>query len=156
MSDLFAALISPKTALSASTAKTILELTAPANHRIKIVRWGLFFDEETGDATPATPLLAELLKSTVTGTGTAAVPILARPASEVPQSTAKDTITVEGTLTDVYDSSVVNAQTGYEVIFPVGQEVIVAGGAAIAIRVTPGAVVSTGGLNVVAKIWFEE
>ena len=156
MSDIFAVSTTAAIALVASTAKTILEIKAPTNHRVKILRWAVFFDEETGDATPSIPLLAELLKITVTGTGSANTPILARPASETIQTTAKDNFTVEGTLTDVYDQAIVNAQTGYEVIFPMGQEVIVAGGDLIGIRITPGSVISTGGLKVTAKIWFEE
>lgn len=143
-----------KLSLSASTRKTMLQITAAANHRVKILGWSIFFDEEIGDATPSIPLLVSIGKQSG-GTGTANTPIKKMIAAETIQTTAKDNFSVASTTT-IIESKVINAQTGFEVLFPMGQEIILAGGELFGIDVTPGATISTGGLNAVCNILFEE
>lgn len=154
MASLIASVNTGKIALAASTVLTVLQIAAPANHRVKILRWGVFFDEETGDVTPAQPLLVEVGRISGATGGTAASLEKVQPGAETVQSVALTSMT-GGTLVNL-DSAVVNPQTGYEVIYPLGQEVIMAGGEIFAVRVTPGAVISTDGLNALTKVWIEE
>jgi hypothetical protein len=155
MATLFATALTAKIALTASTRKTIVQITAPTNQRLKILEWGVFFDEEVGDATPANPLLVSLCRQTG-GTGTSNTPVKNTPASESVQSTAKDNFSVAATNVAIVDTALVNSQSGYGKIYPMGQEPIVAGAELWGIDITPGATISTGGLNVVAYIKFEE
>jgi len=143
-----------KLALTASTRKTMLQITAATNHRVKILGWSIFFDEEIGDATPSIPLLVSIGRQT-SGTGSANTPIKLGVYTETLQTTAKDNFTVAATTT-ITSSRVINAQTGYEILFPMGQEIILSGGEIFGIDVTPGATISTGGLNAVCNILFEE
>ena len=158
MAGIIATAFTAKLALTASTRKTLVQITAPANQRVKILRWSVFFDEEIGDATPAIPLLVSVGKQSG-GTGSANTPIKNIVAAETLQTIAKDNFTVAATTT-VMSSKVINAQTGYEVMFPMGQEIILAGGELFGIDVTPGTVISTGigatGLHAVATITYEE
>jgi hypothetical protein len=154
MAGILANATTAKIALTASTRKTILQLTAAANHRVKILGWSVFFDEEIGDATPAIPLLVSIGKQT-SGTGTTNTPVKIVIGTETLQTTAKDNFSSAATTT-VMASKIINAQTGYEVMFPMGQEIYVGGAELFGIDVTPGAIISTGGLNVVANIIFEE
>jgi len=132
----------------------MLQLTAPSNHRIKILGWSIFFDEEIGDATPSNPLLVSIGIQTG-GTGSANTLVKRNAASETQLTTAKDNFTVAATTT-IMESKIINAQTGYEVMFPMGQEIVVTGALLFGIDVTPGATISTGGLNAVCNIIFEE
>jgi hypothetical protein len=141
-------------ALAASTLKTVVQITAPTNQRLKILGWGVFFDEEVGDATPALPLYITVGRQ-VGGTGTANTPVRHGPQAETLQATAKDNFSVAATTT-ILDAKMVNAQTGYEIYYAPGQEIIVGGAELFGIDVTPGSVISTGGLNVVAHILYEE
>lgn len=154
MSAIVANAKTAKIALTAATLKTILQITAPANQRVKILGWGLFFDEEIGDATPAIPLLVSVGRQTG-GTGSANTPIKMSPGTETLQAAAKDNFSVAATTT-IMDSKIVNAQTGYEIFYAPGQEILLAGGELFGIDITPGANISTGGLNVVAHITYEE
>lgn len=154
MSGIIATAFTARLALAVSTRKTLLQLTAPANQRVKILGWSIFFDEEIGDATPAVPLLVSIGKQT-SGTGSANTPIKNIVAAETLQTTAKDNFSAAATTT-IMESKIINAQTGYEVMLPMGQEIILAGGELFGIDVTPGSIISTGGLNAVATIKFEE
>jgi|WetSurSiteA1Bulk_404760.scaffolds.fasta_scaffold28621_2 hypothetical protein len=138
-------------ALAASTAKTVLQLAAPANQRLKIMRWGLYFD---GVSASDAPVYVRLLRQTSAGT-MSSLSIVKNDASipETLQATAFHTATgTEPTASDVIDSINIHPQGGgYEVIFPVGQEVIVSGGGRLGIECTAGASV-----NVTSKMVYEE
>jgi len=137
-------------ALSASTAKTVLQLVAPSNQRLKLLRWGLYFD---GSSATDSPVYIRLLRQTTAGTMTSLSIVKNNSGdSETLQGTAQHTATVEPTAGDVVDSINVHPQGGgYEVIFPVGQEIIIPGGGRIGIECTAGASV-----NVTAKFIYEE
>jgi hypothetical protein len=89
------------------------------------------------------------------GTASANTPVKCGVYTETIQTTAKDTFSASANTT-IMDSIKLNAQTGYEVMYPMGQEIIVAGGTTFGIDATPGANISTGGLNLIARIKFEE
>lgn len=137
-------------ALSAATAKTVLQLIAPANQRLKLLRWGLYFD---GTSATDEPVYVRLLRQTTAGT-MSALTIVKNNAgdAETLQGTAQHTATVEPTASDVLDSVNIHPQGGgYEVIFPVGQEVVISGGGRLGIECTASATV-----NVTAKFVYEE
>lgn len=154
MAGIIANIITAKAAVTASTRKTLAQVTAPTNQRVKILGWSVFFDEEIGDASPAIPVLVSVGRQTG-GTGSVNTPVKTIPGAETLQATAKDTFTVAATTT-IMDSKVINAQTGYEILFTPGQEIVMGGGEIFGIDVTPGATISTGGLNVLARILYEE
>lgn len=135
-------------ALSAATAKTVLQIVAASNHRVRIKRWGVFFD---GVSTTAEPVQVRLLRQTSAGTMSSLTPTKLGTESETLQTTAQHTATVEPSAGDTLDIAEVHPQTGYEVIFPAGEEIDVAGSGRVGIECTAPATV-----NVRAKIIAEE
>ena len=136
-------------ALSAATAKTALQIVAASNHRVKILRWGVFFD---GTSVTAEPVQVELTRQTTAGTMSSNTPKkLDDSLAESLQTTAQDNATAEPTKGDIIDVVEVHPQQGYEIIYPLGQEPIVGGGDRAGIICTAPASV-----NVRVKIVFEE
>lgn len=135
-------------ALAAATAKTVLQVVAASNHRVKVLRWGVYFDSTSGSAEP---VQVRLLRQTTAGTMSSLTPTKLSTYSETVQTTAQHTATAEPTPSDVLDIAEVHPQQGYEVIFPQGQEIEIGGGGRVGIECTAPA-----GVNVRAKIIFEE
>lgn len=136
-------------ALAAATAKTVIQIVAPANHRLRIMRWGVAFD---GVSTTGEPVQVELIRQTTAGTMSALTPApLDDSLSETLLTTAQHTATVEPTSTSVLDSLEVHPQDRHEILYPWGQEPIVGGSDRVGIRCTAPAIV-----NVRAKIVWEE
>lgn len=136
-------------ALAAATAKTVIQLNAPTNQRIKIQRVGFFFD---GASTTAVPVAVRLVIATTAGTNTAlTLNKLVSSDSETIQTTAGENATVEPTKTTLLDSWLVHPQMGLDLTYAFGQEKIIVGGSRAALEITAPAVV-----NVRAKIDFEE
>ncbi|HYE76967.1 MAG TPA: hypothetical protein VEI97_03180 [bacterium] len=136
-------------ALSAATAKTIIQLVAASNHRVKLLSWGVYFD---GTSTTAEPVQVRLLRQTTAGTMTSLTPVKRDDSiGETLQTTAQHTATAEPTAGDVLEVKEVHPQMGYEKIYPFGGEVIIGGGDRLGIEVTAPAVV-----NVRAEMAFEE
>ena len=136
-------------ALSAATAKTILQLNAPANQRLKLQRVGVFFD---GASTTAVPVLVRLVIATTAGTNTSlTLNKLVSADSETIQTTAGENATVEPTKTTLLDQWLVHPQMGVDITYAFGQEKIIVVGSRVAIECTAPATV-----NVRAKIDFEE
>ena len=148
MADIFAVSKTAEVALSAATAKTIVQLVAPTNHRVKLLGWGVSFD---GVSTTAEPVLVRLLRQTTAGTMRALTPVQLRPVAETIQSTSQHTATAEPTAGDVLDIQEVHPQTGYEKMSTQGQEFVLGGGGRVGIECTAPATV-----NVVGKLFFEE
>ena len=136
-------------ALSAATAKTILQLNAPANQRLKLQRVGVFFD---GASTTAVPVLVRLVIATTAGTNTAlTLNKLVSTDDETIQSTAGENASAEPTKTTLLDQWLVHPQMGVDITYAFGQERVVAGGGRVALECTAPASV-----NVRGKIDFEE
>ena len=135
-------------ALSAATAKTVIQIVAPTNQRLKLKEWGVFFDGVSGTAEP---VQVRLLRQTTAGTMSALTPVSRVPISETIQTTAQHTATAEPTAGDVLDVIECHPQGGYEKIFAPGDEIIMAGGGRIGIECTAPATV-----NVRAKFAWEE
>ena len=139
-------------ALVAATAKTVLQIEAPANQRLKIKSWGIFFDGISG-VEPAVEVV--LMRQTVGSsewTGTVACKIQS-PAgvSETVQTVGDYNATAEPTTGDIVDMIESHPQSGYEKLIPFDMPIDVPGAGLLGIVCTAPAVV-----NVRAKIIFEE
>lgn len=148
MSDLNCIAQTVEIALTAATAKTVLQIVAPANQRLKIKRWGVFFD---GISSTAEPVQVRVLRQTTAGTMSALTPTKQDTHAETIQTTAQHTATAEPTAGDVLDMVEVHPQSGYEVILTPETYIKVGGGGRVGIEITAPAIV-----NVRAKIVFEE
>ncbi len=128
-------------ALVAATAKTLLELTAGAANQMKIKEWWIDFD---GTSVTAEPVVVEVLRKTGTITGAASPPspIKKDPADGAAIATAKHNATAEGTDGDVLYRHEVPPTLGKHVLFPLGDEPVVALSGLIAIKATAPAVVN--------------
>lgn len=134
-------------ALAADTAETVLQLTAAAQHRIKIKGFSV-----TLAGTSARDLIVRVLRQGTAGTsGTSVTPVKVDPAAaETIQTGAATNFSAEPTAGDVLQYK--RLQSGYEKSFPLGQELLVPGGGRIAVEVTSvGATAS-----VAAEFFFEE
>jgi hypothetical protein len=145
VADLFGTANTAEVALAAATTKTVIQIIAPTNHRVKVMGWGVFFD---GTSATAEPVQVELLRQT-----SALTPVKTDAASEPLLTTAQHTATAEPTASDVLDVVEVHPQASYERVCstPGSQLFVVGGGGRVGIRCTAPAAV-----NVRAKIFFEE
>lgn len=121
-----------------TTEKTILQLRAAVNHRVKIKEWGISF---AGTSNTATPVEVELRRTSADGTLTAATEQkIDESDDETVQATGFFNASVEPTTkTAVVHGESVHPQTGYTWQSPFGGEIEVIGGNAIAIIVTAAA-----------------
>ena len=79
-------------ALTAATAKTIMQLVAASNHRVKLLEWGVYFD---GTSTTAEPVQVRLLRQTTAGTMSSLTPTKNDDSlAETLQTTAQHTATL--------------------------------------------------------------
>ena len=119
--------------LAANVPETILQLTAAANHRVKVKSFSI-----TVGGTSAVDLTVRIVRQTTAGTSnTTVIPIKVEPAAaEVVQTVAKTNFdtAAEPIKTDVLQYK--RLQGSYEKIFPLGQELIIAGGGIIGIECT--------------------
>lgn len=140
-------------ALAASTTLTLLQVTAPTNQRIKIKRYGVSFD---GIVSTDNPIQVKVYKQTGSWTGTANTPNRVSPGAETIQTSAKDTMTAEGTQGSLCDQIEVHPQSGsYIRDLGFGDEVVLSGGEMFGITVTSDAA-PAGGVNALVFIEFEE
>lgn len=138
-------------ALSAATAKTILNVINAANGLIRLTELAVSFD---GTSSTAEPVTVELCSSTqaTAGTSTSHTIVQVRGPTRTVQATAARNYTAEPTTLTVIKRWLVHPQTGLMVQFPLGREpeqVTTADG--LCIRCTAPATV-----NVQAYIEFEE
>lgn len=135
--------------LTAATAKTVLQVVAPSNHRVKVLGWSVSFD---GNNPSAEPVVVRLLRQTTAGTMTALTPTKTdNSLSESIQSTAQHTATAEPTAGDVLARREVHPQGSYEIWYPLGAEKWIGGGGRVGIECTAPA-----GVNAVAELVCEE
>lgn len=135
--------------LAAATAKTVLQVTAPANQRVKIKGWGVYFD---GTSVSAEPVEIKLMRQTTSGTMTSVTPEKCDDSlPETVQSTAGVNASVEPTYGGVLQYREIHPQAGYEHSFGVGDEDWIKGGGRVGIVCTAPATV-----NVIPWIKCEE
>lgn len=131
-----------------TSAKTLLQLVAATNQRVKVLRWGVSFD---GISPTAAPILVRLLRQSTAGTMSALTPVMLGIGSESLQTTAQHTATAEPTAGNVLDTIEVHPQTGFEIVLPLGQEILIPGGGRLGLEVTAAETV-----NAIAKFVYEE
>ena len=135
--------------VTGTSAKTVLQLVAPANQRLLVKEWSLSFD---GTSNSATPILVRVLRQTDAGTMSALSPVKDNSSdAETLQSSAQHTATVEPSAGNVLASEQVHPQGGYTWQAPFGGDIVVPGGTRLGIEVTAGASV-----DVVARMVYEE
>ena len=141
--------ITNEIALTAATEKTVLQLIAPSNHRLKILGWGVHFD---GVSVTEAPVVVKFERQTDAGTMTALTLVKNDDSlAESLQATAQHTATAEPTSGNLLEQKNVHPQTGFEKLYPLGQEIMVGGGDRVGITCTAPAAV-----NVIAEITYEE
>lgn len=135
-------------ALVAATAKTVIRVSSATNHAVKILGFGIYFDGVTLDAAA---VQVALRKSTTAGTSTSVTPKRRQGPAVTIQTTSGKNFTVAPTLSDMLDIKEVHPTSGWEVLYPVGQEPILGSAERIGLWVTAPAAV-----NCEAYILFEE
>jgi len=125
---------SNEVSLTAATAKTVLQIVAATNHRVKVLGIELFFK---GTSTTDTPVKVRILRQTDAGTTSAATPVANdNSIDETLQTTGRHTATVEPTAGDVLKMWEVHPQSGLIYCFPIGEEIIVKGGGRLGVECT--------------------
>lgn len=119
--------------VAAGATVTLAQLTAPANHRLKIMGFSAWSNASNPSQSPIDVRLYRQTGGTLT-TGT---PSVMNGAAETPQATAKFHATVQPTLTgEAVAFGRLNPTSGYVTFVPMGQEVIVPGGGLLGLVVT--------------------
>jgi len=132
-----------------TSAKTLLQIIAAANHRVLIKEFSISFD---GTSNTAAPIIVTLLRQSDAGTMSALT--LAKvdlDGDETLQTTATHTSTGEPTGTVSVLSEQVHPQGGYTWQAPFGGDIICNGGDRIGVTVTSGADV-----NALVRMVIEE
>jgi len=134
-------------AISISTARTMVQVNAPATAILEIIRMWVSFSATTSLATEI-----GVKRVTTAGTNTSFTPIKLHPADATSGATAGVNATAEGTIGDVIWREFVNQQSGW-VYLPVPEERIVVGPSgriALYLPTAPAAVTVSAGI-----IWGE-
>lgn len=129
-------------ALTAATAKTVLQVINSSTGVIKVCEIGVSFDGVSSTAEPAT---VELTSSTQAGAGTSTsqTPVQVSGATRTVQATGARNYTAEPTTLTVLKRWLVHPQTGIVIQFPLGREPQQnTGSDALGIRVTAPATVN--------------
>lgn len=135
MAALNFAVNSGEIACVAATAKTILQIVAPTNQRVRILEWGVYFDGTSGSAEPVQVTLS---RQSSAGSGSSSVTPTKDDDSigDSIQTTAIKGCTSEPTTGDTLRHKNVHPQGGYEWNATPGQDLICGAGDRIGIVVT--------------------
>lgn len=131
--------IAKSVALLAGTAKTVLRVKAPANHTVRLRRWGYSFNGTSGTAEP---VLCRLLRQTTDGTMTAVTPEkMDDNMGMAAQSTCGKDASAEPTEGNELEVAYTHPQSGY-VSPDYGDAITLGSGARLALKFTSQAAVS--------------
>ena len=121
-----------------TSAKTLLQVVAASNHRVRIKEWSIAFE---GVSNTAAPIQVRVLKQTTAGTMSALTPVKWNDNDdETLQTTAQHTSTSEPTASDVKQIELVHPQSGYTWQPPSSEEdLIIPGGQRMGWEVTAAA-----------------
>lgn len=138
-------------AVSNATSAHLVQLVAPSNQRLCLQSLSVFGDSNN-------PTLAgvdvRIYRHSAAGTATASsTPIVLNGASEASRATCNYTFSVAPTNGAVLEYAKFNPQSGFLIIYPLGQEIIVPGGTSIGVHVTNN---SGASVNVTCKLGWEE
>lgn len=132
-----------------TSAKTLLQIVAASNHRVKIDEIQVAFE---GVSNTATPIKVDVLKQTDAGTMSALTLVKRNDVDdETLEVSAQHTATVEPSAGDVLMSFYVHPQTSYTWQAQYGREIQVPGGDRLGVRVTADADV-----NAIVRVFGEE
>ena len=135
--------------LVATTAKTVIEVTAAANHRAVIKKLHLWFK---GTSVTEESVTVDLIRIGTTGTGSAGTPTKRDPdMSETLQVDFKYNFTVEPTGITVLETFSIHPQSGYAEVLPIEWPIPIPGGDLYGIRCN-----SDNNVTVIANILGEE
>lgn len=116
--------------LVATIAKTVLQVAAPLNQRLRVKGFSV-----TVAGTAPVDLTIRVLRQTTSGTGQSIAPVKLEPAAvETAQAVAARDFSTEPTGGEVLQYKLL--QGSYEKIMPLGQEFIVPGGSRLGIECT--------------------
>jgi hypothetical protein len=134
----------PSTALTAATARTLVQLVTPATARAKWVDFAISFD---GATSTAVPVLVEVLLQTTAGTATTGVaPVAINAQQPAALCTYSHTVTVEPTASTILFRTFVHPQGGmFTFQWPLGREPVMAVSTRMGIRATAPAGVNCAG-----------
>lgn len=141
-------------ALTASTAKTIIQIVAPSTRRLRIVEVGVSFD---GVTAADQPVDVDLIRQTTAGTMTAfGAPLLVDPAETAAIASAHNVnATAEPTAADIIGAWQVTPNGGLWLVQWTPDEApLVAASGRIGLRCTPGA--SATSVNATGYVRFRE
>lgn len=148
MSGVKGAAVAAAVSLSAATPKTVLQLVAASNHRVLVTEFEISFN---GTTNTAEPVKVDVLRQTTAGTSAALSPVKRGDFGETLQTTARETITVEPTGSDVLASFYVHPQQGEAWQAPFADPIVIPGGGRVGIRCT-----APSGVNAIARMNFDE
>jgi len=152
MADIYGVAIPPsETLLTAATIRTVLQLVAATNHRVKVYKWSISFD---GVSPTAEPVWVYLVRQTSAGTMTALTCQQKTPTSETIQTTARYAATAEPTNdspAQIIESYEVHPQTGLTILYGDAEAIRIAGGLRLGLVCVAPATV-----NCMASMDFEE
>lgn len=133
----------------ASTTKTLLQIQAGTNHKLKLTEVGISFN---GVDNLAEPILVELVRQTTTGTASSLTILKSTPEdSGTIDASAQETFTVEPTTTDIIRAWYIHPQSGLIYNPPDPKEFTVDSAGRLALRTT----VPSGGVTVNAQAHLE-
>jgi hypothetical protein len=138
MAGLNYAAASGEITLTAATAKTLIQITAPANQAVKVKQINITGKQPAGGTD--TPLKIRITRSTAGGTATAGTAYKLDPArGETIQSVVKTAFTIEPTTpTDTWLWFEFQPQSGLFYPIPFGQDLIIPGGGQLNVEATSG------------------
>lgn len=150
MSRLTFTLVSDEVTMVAATAKTVLRLDAPANHRVALKGVGVYFKGITSSNEPVT---VELLRCTTAGTMTSKTPKRLQPGAETIQSTGAQDASAEPTMESGQPLRrwTVHPQGGHVEKWGPDDEIVLAGSERAALRIT-----ADDGVVVIGELYAEE
>ncbi len=126
--------------VTGTSQKTILQLVAATNVRVKVREWSFSF---IGTSNTAQPIRCQLMTQTDAGTmSSLTLKKKISTDSETLQTTAQHTATSEPTTGTAFKAEEVHPQTGYTWQAPFGGEEVIVGGARLGFVVTAGATTS--------------
>lgn len=135
-------------ALSAATEKTILQINNASNILLAITGADVTFDSTSNSAVP---VVVKLIKVSTAGTGTGRNPLKVKDTSTTLQATGTENHSAEGTNGNIMRIFHVHPQAGVIYSIPMRDEIELASGERIALKITAPA-----GVNALGTIHGEE
>lgn len=122
-------------ALTAATAKTVLQIKAPTNQRVAVRQISVSFD---GASNTAVPVIVKVVRQTTAGTTSSSATIKAKDndISTAIQSTVLDGFSAEPTYGDQHWIAHIHPQTGAVYQLPLPGEITLAGGGRLGVVCT--------------------